>query len=80
MSSGKSSKVVIKRKEEIICADRLKVNTDHTACEATGSAVILSVFTKDRKVNIHLTDVSLIKLQQDIAKLKLGAGDPVGHE
>ena len=80
MSSSKSNKAIISRKEEIICADKIKVDTNHVACEATGSAVILSVLTKDRKVNIHLTDVSLIKLQQDIAQLKLDAGDQIGHK
>ena len=76
----KSTKANIHRKEELICADKVKVITNKAVCQTTGSAVVLTVLTKKRQIDIHLTDVALVKLQENIKNLTLNRGEQVAHE
>lgn len=76
----KSSKAIIELKEEDVCADKIKIDTDKDLCDVTGSAVILSVQAQDREIRVHLTDVELIKLQTNLSLLKLNRGEQVAHE
>jgi len=80
MSKKKSPSAVITRKEELICADKIKINTSREVCKVTGSAIVLSVLTADREIDIHLTDVEFIKLQEKLSQLKLSPGQQIAHK
>ena len=66
-SGPKDTSASLVLKEELICADSVKLSTDPEICEVTGSAAELVVVSSDQKLNIHITDVAFVKLFQKMA-------------
>jgi len=76
----KSTKAKVIPKEESIIANKININLDPALCNTTGSAVIFSVTSINKNIDIHITDVEFIKLQQNILNLKLNEGEQQAHK